>query len=305
MQDNSGGEPLVSVVMTIFNAEKYLAESLACISGQTYTNWELIAVENGSTDRSIEMLNEISDPRVKKHFLPSNIGRTPALQFGLEHALGKYVAVLDADDLCSVTRFDTQVKLFETSPRVMVVGTWFDEIDADGKVVKERRPPTDNTSIVDMMGFSNPIMHSSSMYRRIDALRVGGYNENYRYGADTDLWVSLMCLGEAAIIPENLASYRVYLENLTNQRNYAREVYRDGFLVYQRAARELPVSDSAKRRNRHTVTASQILLGRALIRDRDILGGCWHIVRGVLRDPVGIARSNRVRALLRLARRKN
>ena len=296
---------MVSVVMTIFNAEKYLAESLACISRQTYTNWELIAVENGSTDQSIEILNEIADPRVKKHFLPNNIGRTPALQFGLEHALGKYVAVLDADDLCSETRFDKQVKFLENNPKVIVVGTWFDEIDADSKVVEERRPPTDNTSIIDMMSFSNPILHSSSMYRRVDALRVGGYNEKYRYGADTNLWVSLMGLGEAAIISENLASYRVYPGNLTNQRNYAREVYRDGFLVYQRAARELPVSDSAKRRNRHTVTASQILLGRALIWDRDILRGCWHIVRGVLRDPVGIARSNRVRALLRLAGRKN
>ena len=298
-------KPLVSVVMTIFNGDRFLAQSINCVINQTYQNWELLVIENGSKDRSVEILNQTDDARIKKHLFHDNIGRTPALQFGLEHALGKYVAVLDADDLCADSRLAEQVDFLENHEEVMVAGTWFDEIDSAGKITQERRPPTENLSIIDMMAFSNPILHSSSMFRRIEAMQVGGYEKKYKYGADTNLWVALMAVGDAEIIPKNLASYRMYPENLTNQKNYAKEVYRDGFLVYQRAARELPISNSARRRNRHTVTACEVLLGRALVRENRIVEGCWHIFRGLFRDPVGVIRSNRVRSLIGLPERSN
>lgn len=195
-------KPLVSVVMTIFNGDRFLAQSINCVINQTYQNWELLVIENGSKDRSVEILNQTDDARIKKHLFHDNIGRTPALQFGLENALGKYVAVLDADDLCADTRLAEQVDFLENHEEVMVAGTWFDEIDSSEKITQERRPPTENSSIIDMMAFSNPILHSSSMFRRIEAIQVGGYEEKYKYGADTNLWVALMAVGDAAIIPK-------------------------------------------------------------------------------------------------------
>src|SRR3972149_9086486 len=101
--------PMVSVLMTIYNAEPYLRAAIDSLISQTFPDWELIAVENGSTDGSLSVLKDYADPRVRVFQQKKNIGRTPALRFAFDQARGDYVAVLDADDISSPDRLARQV----------------------------------------------------------------------------------------------------------------------------------------------------------------------------------------------------
>ena len=106
-------EPRVSVLMTIYNAEPYLKEAIDSIVAQTFGEWELIAIENGSSDGSRAILDSYQDERIRCFCLPENIGRTPALRYAFEQAGGEYIAVLDADDVSHPERFKKQVEYLD------------------------------------------------------------------------------------------------------------------------------------------------------------------------------------------------
>ena len=89
-------KPLVSILMTIYNHESFLNKSIKSVINQTFKNWELIAIDNGSEDKSSEVLQKISDKRIKKKYLKKNIGRTNCLNYGLKFCKGKYIAILDS-----------------------------------------------------------------------------------------------------------------------------------------------------------------------------------------------------------------
>ena len=290
-------DPRVSILMTVFNGARFIEKSVGCVIDQSFSEWELIIIENGSTDGTAELVKSFGDKRIKREMLDRNIGRTPALQLALENAQGVYVAVLDADDICAPERLAIEIGFLDANPDVMVVGTWFNEIDVDGKENLVRTPSTAEQDIIDLMASSNPILHSSAMYRRKEAIDVGGYAVEYKYGADTNLWVSLMQIGKAAIIPISLASYRMYPENLTNQKSTALDVYYDGLRIYRRAAEVLPISKSARIKSKQSMTAAQFLYGVALLKRRRLVLGFSNIVSALSRNPIGILRSNRFRSL--------
>ena len=101
--------PLVSILMTIYNHEKFLDESIRSILNQSFKNWELIAIENGSNDLSKKVLMSIIDRRIRKKFLNKNLGRTNCLNFGLKICRGEYIAILDSDDIAKKNRIFSQV----------------------------------------------------------------------------------------------------------------------------------------------------------------------------------------------------
>jgi glycosyltransferase involved in cell wall biosynthesis len=165
--------PKVSVLMTVFNAEPYLKEAIDSVIKQNFYDWELIAVENGSTDRSPEILRHYKDERVRQFFLPKNIGRTLALNYALEQAQGEYIAVLDADDVSNPDRFTKQVAYLDQHPETSVVGAWAMHINARGEEVGRFTPPINEHDLYDMVGWMNPFVHSSIMYRGEEAKKLG------------------------------------------------------------------------------------------------------------------------------------
>src|SRR3990172_57674 len=133
--------PMVSVLMTIYNAEPYLRAAIDSLISQTFPDWELIAVENGSTDKSMSVLKDYSDHRVRVFPLEKNIGRTPALRLAFEQARGDYIAVLDADDISAPDRFARQVEFLDQHTDVALVASWAQQIDEHGKVFDVFEPP--------------------------------------------------------------------------------------------------------------------------------------------------------------------
>ena len=126
----------VSILMTIYNHQNYLEQSIKSILKQSHKNWELIACENGSTDNSRNILKNFKDKRIKFFFFKKNIGRTKCLNYALKKASGKYIAILDSDDVAMTNRFAKQIDYIEKK-NFSLVGSWFSRIDSNGKIIQK------------------------------------------------------------------------------------------------------------------------------------------------------------------------
>lgn len=284
-QANQATAPRVSVLMTIYNAEPYLCAAVDSLIAQTFPDWELIAVENGSTDESISILKNYFDPRVRIFPLEKNIGRTPALRLAFEQARGDFIAVLDADDVSSPNRLAEQVAFLDQHTDVALVGSWAQHIDEQGKVFDVFEPPASQEELQDCLGWTNPIIHSSAMYRRQLAQEVGGYPENIIWAQDLGLTLALAQRAKIAIIAKYLCQIRILTASMTRSRKYQILVATEALLLFRRAANSLQLSDKARRLNHRAVAIAEIKLGLASLRSDSFWLGLKMVLHGLLTAP--------------------
>ena len=205
-------DPTVSVVMRVFNAERFLREAAESVLAQTYADFELLAIDDGSTDASVEILRSYGDPRVRI-ITQANGGKIAAAARGLAEARGRYVAILDADDRSSPARLERQVAYLDAHLDAVLVGSTLGIIDERSARVGTRRYPPDDAAIRRAITVYNPLGHSSLMYRRDAARMAGGYDPRYVL-EDWDLSLRLLQLGKAANLPDVLSEYRVRTDSV-------------------------------------------------------------------------------------------
>lgn len=287
--------PHVSVLMTIFNAAPYLRAAIDSLIGQSFTDWELIAVENGSTDASLSILNSYTDPRVRIFPLTKNIGRTPALRYGFDRAIGRYIAVLDADDISLPKRLMRQVELMEQHDEVALVGTWAHYINEQGKIFGEFKPPVRWDELRDSLGWTNPIVHSSAMFRRQLAKDVGGYPEEIIWAQDFGLILALARRGKIAMIDDCLCQLRVLKSSMTRSAKNQSLVASESLILFKRAAETIQLSANARRLNRRALAIGKIRLGLATFRSGAKLAGMRMILHGSFSEPSSLWGNGSVR----------
>lgn len=242
--------PRVSILMTIYNAGSYLRLAVDSLLSQSFTDWELVAIENGSTDGSKQVMAGYSDPRIRLIDLDKNIGRTPALNLALREAKGDLVAILDADDIALPLRLEQQVAFMDANPKVVLLGGWARLIDGEGHETGAMRHPSDPAALKDSLIYSNPVMHSASMYRREAALKGGGYPEAYAYASDFGLWLDLLKQGEMAVLAEDIVLFREHAASATVSPVFALAKARDGITLFKAAAALWDYSPKARHKGR-------------------------------------------------------
>lgn len=285
--------PRVSVLMTIYNAAAFLERTLRSLFAQTFRDFELVAVENGSTDGSRALLERCGDARVRLLPLPQNIGRTPALRHAFDQARGALIAVLDADDLNRPDRLEREVRFLDAHPDVVLVGTWAEFIDMEDRVVGQYQPPPSHDALVDTFGVENPIVHSSAMYRAADARAVGGYPAQYTHSQDLGLWLQLLGRGRVAVLPEPLCQFRIAAGGMTQGRRHRTDAARDQLDLLARIRATLPLSAAGRARNREALAIARARYAWALAQNGSPLRALGQATRALFSDPVALA-SNRV-----------
>lgn len=211
--------PKVSVLMPVFNGEKYLREAIDSILKQSFTEFEFIIINDGSTDRSAEILQTYADPRLRVIHNESNIGVTLTLNKGLDLARGEYVARMDCDDVSVPDRLEKQVSFMDAHPEVAVCGTYALVIDETGRVLRTNQVPTGRHLEVDYWRL-NPIIHPSAMIR-VGHLGDLRYDGRIRYAQDFDLWLRIKAKHDLHNIPEYLLLYRRHGDSITRSKNEA------------------------------------------------------------------------------------
>jgi glycosyltransferase involved in cell wall biosynthesis len=212
--------PRVSVVMPVYNGERLLGEAVESILRQSFDNWELIAVDDGSRDRSLEILRAyaIKDRRVRVHPMAANGGAIAARNTGTELARGEFIAVMDADDVSLPQRLATQLQYLDDHRETGVVGSFVQLIDGDGKRSDVRTFPTDPALMAWSMLFFNCLAHPSVMMRRNVLESANGYAPECKGGAeDYDLFAKVSRIARLATIPEVLVLYRKWEGNMTKR----------------------------------------------------------------------------------------
>jgi glycosyltransferase involved in cell wall biosynthesis len=209
--------PLISVCMPVYNTEPYIAEAVESILAQTYRNFEFIIIDDGSTDRSLAILESYAaqDTRIRLSSRP-NSGYLIRLNEMLDVAQGDLIARMDADDVAMPERFARQIDFLDAHPEVVAVGSRILTIDSDGDPIVEFCTTQDHEGIdrahLEVRG--GFINHPAAMIRA-DAIRaVGGYRPAYYPGEDVDLWLRLAEIGRLANLPEMLLKYRQHLESI-------------------------------------------------------------------------------------------
>jgi glycosyltransferase involved in cell wall biosynthesis len=221
--------------MTCYNAASTIEESVRSVLAQTFTDFELVLVDDLSSDNSIALIEKISDPRIKIKKLATRHRRTKALNQGFNLCRGKYVAVLDADDIADPTRFSKQVNFLEDNPKIVAVGTWFTNINENGELISRSEFKTTSSDIRRSLAFNSVLVHSSMMYRRSVANLQGGYLEDFDYAQDFALWIALAEVGDICAIPEQLTKIRRLANSMTSGKDYSINLVRDSYILYKRA----------------------------------------------------------------------
>jgi glycosyltransferase involved in cell wall biosynthesis len=203
--------PAVTVLMTVFNAGRFLDSSIRSILNQTFRDFEFLIVDDSSTDGSAEVANAWAskDPRLRIIRNEENRGQTVCLNQGLELARGRWTARHDADDLSHPTRLALQHRFTITQPEIVLVGTNGRIIDEQDKLVGLLDAPLSHKAITWTAPFLNPFMHTSVLFRT-DVVRdeFGGYDTGFRIAQDYELWTRVIARHQSANLPQRLVCYR-------------------------------------------------------------------------------------------------
>lgn len=217
--------PTVSVLMPLYNCEAYLEASLASLAAQSFADFEIIAVNDGSTDGSAEILNTFAlhEPRCRV-FHTENRGIVAALNTAAAEGRGRYFARLDGDDIARPDRFAEQVAFLDANKSCVCVGSLYRMIDETGTVFAEQKPFGEfrQTDLGDFPPHVASPPHPSIMMRRDAFEAIGGYRIAFPHAEDHDLFLRLARLGRIELLQKHLLDYRIHRSSLSS-RNVERQ----------------------------------------------------------------------------------
>lgn len=201
--------PAISVVLPVYNGAADVKKAVESVLAQTFTDFELIIINDGSKDQSASVLEGIHDSRIRL-FHQDNAGLAATLNRGIEMARGRYIARQDQDDLSLPQRFEKQFNYMEANPKCGLLGTWADIWVGDVPSGRFHKHPTDHASLRFELLFNNPFVHSSVMLRRSMVAKVRGYttDRSRQPPEDYELWSRMARFCEVANLPEHLLVYR-------------------------------------------------------------------------------------------------
>lgn len=206
---NAASTPMVSVFLPVYNGAEHLAETLDSLLVQTYEDFEVVAVDDGSTDDSWQMLTAYAsrDSRIRPHRLSENQGHHAASNAAIALCRGEYLVRIDQDDLATEQRLEATVKAFEQAPEVGMVYSWYTRWLPDGSR-KDRQPPSSDTSLRIHQMFHNTLCHATLAFRRSVLTELGEAYRPLGGPQDYDLIVRALEVTRSYCIPEPLAVYR-------------------------------------------------------------------------------------------------
>jgi glycosyltransferase involved in cell wall biosynthesis len=215
----------LSVVMPVFNGEKYIKKSLESILKQELRDFELIIVDDGSLDKTTDIINSIKDKRIKLIKNSKNLGLSTSINKGIKAAKGKYVARCDGDDLYSSNRFKLQLDFLERHPEYILIGSNADIINPRDKKIGEIITPEKSYAIKKQLLAKNNIIHPSVIYNKEAVQKAGWYREFFNLGAEEyDLWFRLMAYGKFYNIQKKLIKRRVHDQVYTKKNHWRVEL---------------------------------------------------------------------------------
>jgi len=211
--------PSISVVMSVYNGENFIRESVGTILNQSFEDYEFIIIDDGSTDSSLKLLQEYANLhpciRLVKR---KNSGLTKSLIYGCNIANGKYIARQDVDDYSDLDRLKLQFDRLENDENLVLIGSWYEVLDESNMSVI-KKPIDDDKIIKRNMFYNNPFCHSSVMFRKDSYHNTFGYDMTYKTTQDLDLWFKLAIIGKVGMVEQILVKRTLHKDSVSRSNN--------------------------------------------------------------------------------------
>lgn len=233
--------PVISVIMPVYNAQTYLHECMNSVLNQTFSDFEFIIIDDCCTDNTASILSSYNDARIKIFKNETNLGLTKSLNRAIELAQGKYIARMDADDICLPARFEKQVQLLEANPQIGLCGTWYESFGDRAGIA---RYSTTHHEIVLGLLYQSQFCHPTVMMRKeiLDKHHLR-YDTNFTTAQDYELWSRMAHVCEAANVPEVLLRYRFHAESISSKKKEQQLQNRIKIIANQFAKMGVVISD--------------------------------------------------------------
>ncbi len=206
--------PKITVLMPVYNGERFLAGTMHSILSQTYQDFEFLIIDDGSTDKSQELIEGFHDPRIRILTNPRRLKLSGALNRGIDESAGTYIARMDADDIALPDRLRRQVEYLDTNPAIGLCGTWIERFGTGKKRVDKHFTESDQIKAYSL--FDCPFAHPTVMFRRDLFVRHAlRYDGSFYPTEDYELWTRALECFPCANIGEVLLCYRVHADSMT------------------------------------------------------------------------------------------
>ncbi|KOP27852.1 glycosyl transferase family A [Hapalosiphon sp. MRB220] len=228
--------PKVSVIIPAYNAMTYLPETLESVFRQTFTDFEVLIINDGSSDNIVQWVSELTDSRLQL-ISQANQGVSAARNTGIAHAQGEYIAFLDADDLWEPTKLEKQVHCLDNDSTVGLAHTWTLLIDREGHQTGKLLITQLEGDVWTQIVQKNTVVTSSVMIRATCLKTVGEFDRELNYCEDNDLWIRFASGYVFAVVRESLTRYRLHDSSLST---HCKEILKDFRILTERAFESVP-----------------------------------------------------------------
>ena len=219
-------EKLISVILPVYNSEKYISEAIQSVLDQTYSNFELLVLDDGSTDNTLSIINKFADERIKIFKSERNYGIVHQLNKGIDNSRGEFIARMDADDISHPERFNKQIDYLNSHPTIDVLGTFANKIGEEAGLIQYNYNKSEQISF--LLNFYCYMLHPTVMMRKRIFSKCK-YSSDYPLAEDYGLWCQINNGSNLYILDEVLLDYRIHSEQ-TNKSDKRLKVQFDSVL---------------------------------------------------------------------------
>jgi len=277
----------LSVIMTVYNGEAFLQETLDAVWAQTFTNFELVVVNNGCTDDTQAILDAVEDKRLRVIQAPQHGTFGDGIRLAYQNAQGKYIAVQDADDVSFPDRFEKQIAAFDADHSLGLVFGAYQDMDEHGNLAAIHYPPSQGQALIGAFQTHNPLAHSTYMYRRVASDQIGGYPIKYAYGPDFGLVIRLIKKGWAVkVLDDVILKLRLHAGQASILPMFSVTRAHDALYLFREAATIDGVTPQARRAGRRHIAKCTLQYALALLGEGDLRKGMRQMLMGLLRNPI-------------------
>lgn len=235
--------PVVSILMPVYNGKKYLAEAINSILEQSYTDFELLVLDDGSTDGSLELVRNIKDKRIRLIADGQNLQQPKRYNQGVQLARGKYIAIMHADDIALPERLRKQVNFLDSQPEYDIVGTKVCFFNEAGRYTRSTGVAKQGEYLQLYCLFNCPFFHPTLLFRK-QVLEEHPYREDFTTAEDYELWSRILRWHKGANLNEILLHYRIHSSNNSRRKNKQqleniKQIWRQLFAYWQ-----LPIDEA-------------------------------------------------------------
>lgn len=217
--------PLISVIIPAYNAERTIEETIKSVQQQTFTDFEIIVINDGSQDRTLELVERVEDPRLKV-LSYNNSGLPTARNRGISHATGEYIAFLDADDLWTPDKLEAQLAALQKSPEAGVAYSWTNFMDEKGESFRVGEPIWFEGNVyAELLNWNFIASGSNPLIRKKAIESVGEFDSTLRSCEDWDFWLRLAARWAFVVVPKPQILYRLSSGTMSSKINVMEEAH--------------------------------------------------------------------------------